>query len=71
MSLSADNWFLDAEIVIQASRLGLRIGEVPTVFLQNPRRASFINVRAILRFALDLLTYRLKTLWSRGRPSGS
>jgi glycosyltransferase involved in cell wall biosynthesis len=71
LSLSADNWFLDAEIVIQASRLGFRIGEVPTIFLQNPRRASFINVRAILRFALDLLTYRLKTLWSRGRPSGS
>jgi glycosyltransferase involved in cell wall biosynthesis len=70
-SLGANNWFLDAEIVIQASRLGFRIGEVPTVFLQNPRRASFINVRAILRFVLDLLTYRLKTLWSRGGQSGS
>jgi glycosyltransferase involved in cell wall biosynthesis len=71
LSLRADNWFLDAEIVIQASRLGFRIGEVPTVFLQNPRRASFINVRAILRFAFDLLAYRLKTLWSCGHPSGS
>ena len=71
LSLSADNWFLDAEIVIQASRLKFRIGEVPTVFRENSQRASFVNVRAILRFALDLLAYRVKTLWERGPRSGS
>jgi glycosyltransferase involved in cell wall biosynthesis len=63
LTLKSNNWFLDAEIVIQASRLNFRIGEVPTVFLSNSRRPSFIRVRAILRFAADLVAYRIKTLW--------
>jgi glycosyltransferase involved in cell wall biosynthesis len=61
--LSSNDWFIDAEIVIQASALGFRIGEVPTVFLANERRRSFITPRAILGFAGQLLLYRLKTLW--------
>ncbi|MBI3637880.1 MAG: glycosyltransferase family 2 protein [Candidatus Rokubacteria bacterium] len=63
MHLTSDDWFIDAEIILEASRLGLRIGEVPTVFLTNPRRPSFIKVDAILEFARNLLVYRLKTLW--------
>ena len=63
LTLKSNNWFLDAEIVIQASRLNFRIGEVPTVFFSNSRRPSFIRARAILRFAADLVAYRIKTLW--------
>src|SRR5437763_1627489 len=33
LSLASDDWFIDAEIMIQARRLGLRVGEVETVFL--------------------------------------
>lgn len=63
LALTSDDWFIDAEIIIQASHLKLKIGEVPTVFLSNQRRASFINASAILGFARDLVLYRLRTLW--------
>jgi hypothetical protein len=39
------------------------MGEVPTVFLANERRLSFVTLKAILGFAGQLLLYRLKTLW--------
>src|SRR5262249_48838949 len=32
LSLHSDGWFIDAEIIIQATALNFRIGEVPTVF---------------------------------------
>lgn len=63
LALHSDGWFIDAEIIIQASALGFRIGEVPTVFLANERRRSFVTLPAILGFAGQLLLYRLKTLW--------
>jgi glycosyltransferase involved in cell wall biosynthesis len=61
--LHSDAWFIDAEIVIQASALNFRTGEVPTVFRANKRRTSFVTPQAILGFAGQLLLYRLKTLW--------
>ena len=32
MSLESDDWFLDAEIMIQARRLKLKVGEIPSKF---------------------------------------
>jgi glycosyltransferase involved in cell wall biosynthesis len=63
LTLTSDDWFVDAEIIIQATRLGFRIGEVPTVFYTNPQRPSFIGVKAIVEFLVNLLTYRVRTLW--------
>jgi glycosyltransferase involved in cell wall biosynthesis len=63
LTLTSDDWFIDAEMIIQASRLGLRIGEVATVFYKNPQRSSFIRAKAILEFVRDIVLYRLRTLW--------
>ena len=63
LTLTSNDWFIDAEIIIQASLRNLRIGEVPTVFFANPRRASFINARAIIGFVWHLIAYRAQTLW--------
>lgn len=63
LTLTSDDWFIDAEIIIQASQLGLRIGEIETIFYTNPRRASFIKPKAILEFMKNLLIYRVRTLW--------
>lgn len=63
LSLTSDDWFIDAEIIIKATQLGLRIGEVPTVFHKNPQRPSFIKAGAIFEFARNLIWYRLKTPW--------
>lgn len=62
LSLHSDGWFIDAEIIIQATQLGFRIGEVPTVFFANAHRRSFVTPWAIVTFAAELLLYRLKTL---------
>jgi glycosyltransferase involved in cell wall biosynthesis len=62
LSLHANGWFIDAEIVIQATRLGFKIGEVPTVFFANEHRRSFITPWAIFTFAAHLLLYRVRTL---------
>ena len=40
MNLESDDWFIDAEIMIQARRLGLRVGELPTGFLGLSGRNS-------------------------------
>jgi glycosyltransferase involved in cell wall biosynthesis len=63
LTLTSTDWFIDAEMIIQATRLGLRIGEVPTVFYKNPQRPSFIRFGAILEFIRNLVAYRLKTWW--------
>jgi glycosyltransferase involved in cell wall biosynthesis len=58
LRLVSNDWFTDAEIMIEALRNGLNIGEVSTIFHKNERRASFVPVSAILEFLRNLLYYR-------------
>jgi glycosyltransferase involved in cell wall biosynthesis len=67
LDLESDDWFIDAEIMIQARRLGLRIGEVETRFLALTGRRSFINLRTLFEFLGNLARYRLRELRRRGR----
>ncbi|MBI4385710.1 glycosyltransferase family 2 protein [Candidatus Parcubacteria bacterium] len=60
MRLESSDWFTDAEIMIEALRINLKIGEVSTIFLKNERRASFVPLSAILEFLRNLLYYRFK-----------
>lgn len=55
MDLSSDDWFVDAEIVLQAFRSGMRIGEIPVVFRQNLERRSFVRPAAVLEFLRNML----------------
>jgi glycosyltransferase involved in cell wall biosynthesis len=58
MSLRSDDWFIDAEIVLEARRLGLRIGEMPVVFRENKERSSFVRMGAIVEFLRNMLRRR-------------
>lgn len=58
LNLQSTDWFADAEMMIQASYLGLRIIEVPTVFHENKHRRSFIRTSAILEFLKNIVAYR-------------
>jgi glycosyltransferase involved in cell wall biosynthesis len=60
LELASDDWFIDAEIMIQARRLGFRIAEVETDFLALTGRRSFINLRTVLQFLRNLARYRLR-----------
>ncbi|MEE8524358.1 MAG: glycosyltransferase family 2 protein [Thermoanaerobaculia bacterium] len=64
MELTSDDWFIDAEIMIQARRLKLRIGEIPTGFLGLTGRRSFISLKAVFEFLRNLIRYRVRE-WSR------
>ena len=58
LHLESDDWFADAEIVIRARELGLKIGETPVHFSINDNRGSFVKPKAILEFTSNLLRYR-------------
>ena len=58
LQLESDDWFADAEIVIRARELGLKIGETPVHFSLNDNRGSFVKPKAILEFTANLLKYR-------------
>ncbi len=59
LNLRSDDWFIDAEIMIQARRYKLKIGELPTVFLGLSGRRSFIKIGAIFEFIKNLIVYRI------------
>ena len=64
LHLTADGWFLDAEIIIQARRLRARLGQIETVFLQGDRK-SFVRPDAVLEFIQSLLAARLREFFIR------
>ncbi len=67
LSLQSTDWFIDAEIMIQARRLGFRIGETETEFLGLTGRRSFIRMAAVFEFLRNLVRYRIQDLRWRSR----
>lgn len=62
LELDSDDWFIDAEIVLEARERGLRIAELPVEFMRNDQRASLVRPRAIWEFVVNMLRTRF------GRP---
>ncbi|MCX5849208.1 MAG: glycosyltransferase family 2 protein [Deltaproteobacteria bacterium] len=60
LNLTSDDWFIDAEIVIKSSKLGLKIGQVPTEFKENEYRRSFVTLDTVMEFIKNLIMVRLK-----------
>ena len=58
MDLKSNGWFIDAEIMIQAKKMNLKIGEIPTVFHRMKFRPSFIKFRSVWEFFINLIWYR-------------
>jgi glycosyltransferase involved in cell wall biosynthesis len=65
LELTSDDWFIDAEILIQARRFGLRVGEFDTEFLGLTGRYSFVNLRAVLEFVGNLARHRVREFGRR------
>ncbi len=59
MNLISNDWFTDAEIMIEALKNNMSIGEVSTIFYKNERRSSFVPVSAIFEFLSNLIRYRI------------
>lgn len=60
MGLGSDDWFIDAEIMIRARELGLRVAEVPIHFSAIETRPSFVRPATILEFLRNLWFYRFR-----------
>ncbi|MFK4985368.1 hypothetical protein ACI4B7_26445, partial [Klebsiella pneumoniae] len=58
LTLVSNDWFTDAEIMIESLQHKLRICEVGTIFYKNERRRSFVDVRTIFEFVINLFYYR-------------
>lgn len=59
LNLVSNDWFIDAEIMIQAGRLNAKIGEIPTIFRVNKDRVSFVKFSAIFEFIKNLIKARI------------
>jgi len=60
MQPTCRDWFIDAEMVIRATRAGVPIEEVPVTFHERSRGKSKIGLAAILEFLRNMFIYRLK-----------
>lgn len=68
MDLHSDDWFIDAEIMLNVRRLGLRWEEFPITFYDIHQRKSFVKPAAILEFLKNLLQHRIRE-WQRPEVS--
>jgi glycosyltransferase involved in cell wall biosynthesis len=60
MDLSSDDWFIDAEIMIEALHHSMKILELPTEFRRLARRGSFVSFAAVFEFLINICRYRLR-----------
>jgi glycosyltransferase involved in cell wall biosynthesis len=60
MALTSNDWFLDTEIIIQARRLRLKMGQVSTKFYKCDYRKSFIKFNAAIEFIINLSKARIR-----------
>lgn len=60
MQLRSNDWFLDAEIMIQARRMKLKITEIPAKFYKCRYRESFVDFKSIFEFMKNLFVARIK-----------
>ena len=60
LQLTSNDWFADAEIMLEVRRLKLSFFEFPVVFSQIKERRSFVKVSAIIEFIKNLITYRFR-----------
>ena len=56
--LVSNDWFTDAEIMIEALHHNLSVGEVSTVFYKIERRGTFVPFSALYEFLSNLIYYR-------------
>lgn len=60
MRLESNDWFVDAEIVLAANRDGMKIVELPVIFVENKERSSFVRPSSIFEFAMHMMRYRIR-----------
>lgn len=60
MLLTSDDWFIDAEIMLNIERLKIKFHEIPTHFLELEGRSSFVNFSSVLEFMKNLILFKVR-----------
>ena len=60
MDLRSDDWFIDAEIMLNIRRQRLPFLELPIEFHELSGRKSFVTARALFEFIRNLIVYRFR-----------
>ncbi len=50
LALVSTDWFIDAEMMIKAERIGLRVKEVPVIYLRRRGGASAVRLSTVFEF---------------------
>jgi glycosyltransferase involved in cell wall biosynthesis len=58
MNLRSNDWFIDAEIMLNIRDLGMTFKEIPIEFYELEGRSSFVKLPAIVEFMRNLFQYR-------------
>lgn len=58
LKLEATDWFIDAEIMIQAARLNLSVLEIPVTFKRRKSGSSNVRLDTLLEFLKNMWKYR-------------
>ncbi len=67
MRLTADDWFLDAEMLIQAVRMNMKIAEIPVTFDRCVNRKSYVKPDAVFEFIKNLLRARFNEYFTKNK----
>lgn len=59
IDLKSDDWFIDAEIMINVGKSNTPFYEIPVTFDKLDNRKSFVKPQAIIEFMINLVKYRL------------
>lgn len=60
MELTSDDWFIDAEIMLNIEKLNIDFYEFPTHFLEQEGRSSFVKFSAVFEFMKNLILFKLR-----------
>jgi glycosyltransferase involved in cell wall biosynthesis len=61
MVLQSNDWFIDAELILNCVDLNLRVYEIPVAFHSLGGRKSFVKPSAIFQFIRDMTAYRYRS----------
>ncbi len=66
LHLTSSDWFIDAEIIISARRLGCRIGQIPSIFEKKEGR-SYVGFSTLIEFIKNLVIFRIRETFYHSR----
>ncbi len=67
MVLESNDWFIDAELILNCIDLNFRVYEIPVEFHSLENRKSFVKPVAVLQFLKHMIEYRYRRRQHNGK----